>query len=136
MFDPSGLVDDEQRRAAESSRGSGRILNQYQSALRGVACGIAAVAMAAITFGLLVALPATIEPGSETPRTLTASPLLATPLGEVVTVAAHQVAEIRPAVGCGKANRSRPPETRCPRSEGAQQPAKSDNHGVGCLDVS
>jgi hypothetical protein len=93
--------------------------------------------MAAITFGLLVVAPATIEPGSEAIRILPASPGLAMPPAEVGTAAAQQAAaEIQPAVGCDKANRSRLPEARCPQDAGAHQPAKSDSRGVGCLDVS
>jgi hypothetical protein len=102
-----------------------------------VACGIAAVAMAAITFGLLVVAPATIESGSEAMRVLPAPQALAIAPAEVVAAAAQQAAaEIQPALGCNKANRSRLPETRCPKGPGAHQPAKSDSRGVGCLDVS
>lgn len=124
-------------RAAESSRGSGRLVNRYRTALPGMACGIAAVAMAAMTFGLLVVAPATLQPGSEAIRVVPVSQALAMPRSEVVTAAVQQAAaEIRPAVGCDKANRSRPPETRCPQDASAHQPAKSDGRVVGCLDVS
>jgi hypothetical protein len=122
--------------AQQKAADSGRILNQYQTALQGVACGFAAVAMAAITFGLLVVAPATMESSGEATRILTAPQLLATPPAEAIAVAAQQPPEIEPALGCDKANRARPPEARCPRSQAAQQPAKSDSRGVGCLDFS
>src|SRR5213075_982532 len=104
-FAPSDLAQHEaHRRAAASSRARGRIVNRYQPALPGVACGIAAVAMAAITFGLLVVAPATIESGSEAIRSLPVSQALGMPPAEVVTAAAEQAAaEIQPAVGCDKA---------------------------------
>ena len=43
---------------------SGAIVNRYKASIPSAACGIAAIAMAAITFGLLVVMPATIAPGS------------------------------------------------------------------------
>lgn len=92
--------------------------------------------MAAITFGLLVAAPATIESGSEAIRTRAASQALAMPPAEVVTAERQAAAGIQPALGCDKANRSRAPETRCPQNAGAHQPAKSDSRSVGCVDVS
>ncbi|HEX4522276.1 MAG TPA: hypothetical protein VH704_02040 [Casimicrobiaceae bacterium] len=121
------------RRAAES--GPGRILNRYQPGLPGVACGIAAIAMAAMTFGLLVVVPATIGSGIEATRIAQASPVLATAPAEVVTATAAQAAaEVQSTIGCDRASRSRVSETRCPKGSG--QPAKSDSRGVGCLDVS
>lgn len=136
-FAPSDLAHCDAHGRAAERRARGRIGNRDQTALSGVACGIAAVAMAAITFGLLVVAPAMIESGSEAIRVLPASQALAMPSAEVVTAAAQAaVAEIQPAVGCDKANRSRLPETRCPQDPGAHPPAKSRSRGVGCLDVS
>ena len=138
IFATSGLAHHDARgRAVESSRGRGRIVNEYRSASSGVACGIAAVAMAAITFGLLVVAPATIDSGSEAIRVLPASQALAMrPTGVVTAAVQNAAAEIQPAVGCDKANRSRLPETRCPQGPDARPPSKSDSRGAGCLDVS
>ena len=130
---PSDAVHDAQRGAAESNRGSGRIVNRYQTGLPGVACGIAAVAMAAMTFGLLVVAPATIGPGSES----IGSPRTPQPLAEIVPAATRQAAaEISPAAGCDKAIRSRLPETHCAQDPAANQPTTSDASGAGCLGVS
>ena len=53
-------------------------MNRFQSSTPRAAFGIAAVAMTVVTFGLLVAVPATIESGSEDVRT-PASAKLVTP---------------------------------------------------------
>jgi hypothetical protein len=137
-FAPSDLADHDARgRAVESTQSTGRIVNAYQPALPGVACGLAAVAMAAITFGLLVVAPATIESGSQAIDILPASQALAMRPAEVVTAAAPKAAaEIQPAVACDKANRSRLPETHCPQGPDGRPPSKPDSRGAGCLDVS
>jgi len=137
-FVPSSLPRHDARgRAVESSQGRGRIVNEYRTALPGVACGIAAFAMTALTFGLLVVAPAAIDSDSGARRALPASQALAMRPAEVVTAAAKEAAaEIQPAVGCDKANRSRLPEARCPQDADRHQPAKSNSRGAGCLDVS
>ena len=53
-------------------------MNRYKPSIPRAACGIAAVAMTAITVGLLVVLPAKMESGSLEVRTLAAS-TVATP---------------------------------------------------------
>jgi hypothetical protein len=141
-FAPSALAHHDARgQAVESPQSTGRIVNEYQPALPGVACGLAAVAMAAITFGLLVVAPATIESGSQAIDILPASQALAMRPAEIVTAAAPKAAaEIEPAVACDnandKANRSRRPETHCPQGLDGRPPSKSDSRGAGCLDVS
>ena len=64
-FAPPDLAHHDARgRAVGSIRSGSRIVDGYRTALPSVACGIAALAMAALTFGLLVVAPATIESGS------------------------------------------------------------------------
>ena len=136
-FAPSVFPDHDARGRAGDSKSRGRIVNEYRTALPSVACGIAAFAMAALTFGLLVVAPATIESGSEAIRVLPASQAIAMRPAEVVPAAARGAAdEIQPAVGCDKTNRARLPEARCPQDADRHQPAKSDSRGAGCLDVS
>jgi hypothetical protein len=60
----------------------GRITSRYEMALPRVACNLAALAMTAVTIGLLVVLPAKIETGSPSPAP-TPSVVATTP-GEIV----------------------------------------------------
>ena len=53
-------------------------MKRYESSVPRVACAIAAMAMTAITIGLLVVLPSTMEPDIQTFVTLATSKSLAT----------------------------------------------------------
>jgi DUF2917 family protein len=57
----------------------GHIMNRYEINIPRAACRVAAIAMTAITIGLLVVLPATMGPGRHDARPPAASILAATP---------------------------------------------------------
>jgi Protein of unknown function (DUF2917) len=66
-----------------ATRIRGRITNRYEMALPKAACNIAAIAMTAITLGLLVVLPATLESDSPS-RAQAASTAITTTASEIV----------------------------------------------------
>lgn len=56
-------------------------MKRYESSIPRIACGIAAIAMTTITIGLLVVLPSTMEPDSQTFPTAQVAKVLTTTQG-------------------------------------------------------
>jgi hypothetical protein len=65
-------------------------MNRYKPSIPHAAFGMAAVAMTAITIGLLVVLPANMEPGSQEIRMLAASKV-ATPASTGVVTGSENI---------------------------------------------
>ena len=61
-------------------------MNNYQSSSPRVALGIAAVAMTAVTFGVFIVMPATIESGGEGVRTQAATKIVTPAVTEAVII--------------------------------------------------
>lgn len=116
---------------------SGAIVNRYKVSIPSVACGVAAVAMAAITFGLLVVVPATIAPGSEEIRALSASPTVAMSPADAIRGGARKyAAEVYAGVDCVRQGASGLSESACPDGLRSGRRAKPARPGTGCPDVS
>ena len=112
-------------------------MNRYKASIPSVACGVAAVAMAAITFTLLVVVPATIAPGSEEVRALSALPTVAmSPAGAVRGGESKYAAEVQAGVDCVRQGASRLSESACPDRLRSGRPAKTAGPGASCPDVS
>ena len=56
----------------------GHIMNRYEITIPRAVCNVAAIAMTAVTIGLLVVLPAKLGPGSQEARSRLASNVVAT----------------------------------------------------------
>ena len=90
-------------------------MNRYETSIRRIAFGIAAVAMTGITIGVLVVIPAKMDSDSREPRMLAASNVTTPAITGVVTDSAtiHVVA-VRDsglsAVPCSSSHSNRKPE--------------------------
>ena len=116
---------------------SGAIVNRYKASIPSAACGIAAIAMAAITFGLLVVMPATIAPGSGEIRALSASPTVAMSPADAVRGGARKyAAQVHAGVDCVRPSVSGLSGSACPGRLRSGQSSRTAGPGTGCPDVS